>query len=262
MTTPTSSLPEKFDDISRKLGRGLEHAKAFNDAAQVFWKSEVYAGKPDVDRKGRGIYRVARIDPPPPELAMLIGESAHQLRSSLDHLMWLLAKPAKKEESKVQFPITSTYARYLGARWMMPGVPRGVRTLVERLQPYHSRRWPQTALLGQLREIANWDKHRTLITTAVAPVVTDPIFRIVGRATIKNVEVFRPVLKANAILIRWEVGDFEDGTTVYVKPITTIIPQFDKRLPKEIRGRPIFDTLNDCRLFIRNEVLPVFARFF
>lgn len=260
MSAAKNALPIEFSDILRKLRRAHEHASAFNDAAQKFWRSKVYAGEAQRDRQGRGVYRVTRVDARPPELGIYIGDAAHQLRSSLDHLMWLLANPVtEKEERDVQFPLvgslaafrgrkqTKTQRGYSGTSHMMPGVPRGVRTLVERLQPYHRRKWPQAALLGQIHAISNWDKHRALTTTAGGLVATETVFRIQGRATLKSVEHFIPVLKPGAILARFEVGDFDVGTTVYMKPVTTLVPQFDEGMPKEIRRRPIFDTLNNCR---------------
>ena len=74
--------------------------------------------------------------------------------------------------------------------------------------------------------------------------------------------MFRPVLKPDAILLRWEMAYADKGTEVQVKPVTTVIPQFDEGMPTEIRGRPVYDTLYYCRTFIEAEVLPAFARFF
>lgn len=256
-------LPIEFSDILRKLRRADYHAEAFNGAAKDFWKSATYEAEPQRDRKGRFVYRVIRVDSPPPDLAIHVSEAAHHLRSSLDHLMWLLARPATtKREGDVQFPLVTRRARFATTKWRMPGVPRGVRTLVERLQPYHRRKWPQTALLGQLQAISNWDKHRTLMTTAAGTKSTEVAIRIIGRATLQNVEYFTPILKPNAILARFEAADVDDGTKVYMKPVTTVVPIFDPAMPPEIRERPVFATLHDCTNFIRDGVLPMFARFF
>ncbi len=277
MTAQT--LPKQFDDILLKLRRAREHAEAFNSEAIAFWKrDDIYEGRPERDRKGRRLYRVTRVDTPPPELAVYIGESAHQLRSSLDHLMWLLAKPkTAKQENDVSFPILKPLPpplpgrghnpvrrrrRFRGMSHTMPGVSRGVRTLVEALQPYHCRSWPHTALLGQIQAISNWDKHRTLMTTAAMTMATETHIRIEGRAELKNLEHFTPILEAGTILARFEVGDSDSGTDVYMKPETTVIPCFGKTMPKEIRLRPVYPMLYMCGRFIEEVVLPMFARFF
>lgn len=271
----TKPLPDEFADILLKLRQADDHAEAFSSAAKEFWKSATYDSQPELDRKGIGIYRVTRVDSPPPELAIHISEAAHHLRSSLDHLMWLLARPTTtKEESNVQFPLvrswpafrgqhqTKTVKGHRGVRHMMPGVPRGVRTLVERLQPYHRRKWPETALLGQLQAISNWDKHRTLMTTAGGTVSIQTTLRIVGRATFRYIDQRTPILKPGAVLARFEVADFDNGTEVYMKPITTLVPIFDPAMPPEIRERPVYTVLHDCAGFIRTGVLPMFVRFF
>ncbi|MDQ6769909.1 MAG: hypothetical protein M3Z54_07980 [Gemmatimonadota bacterium] len=42
----------------------------------------------------------------------------------------------------------------------------------------------------------------------------------------------------------------------------SVIPQFDKEMPKEIRGRPVYAILVDCGQFIYRDILLQFARFF
>jgi len=271
----TEPLPRQFDALLLKVARAHGHTEDFLESAKAFWRTATYDSEPRVDGRGRGVYWVSRVDSPPLELALHVSEAAHQLRSSLDHLMWLLARPVTpREEREVQFPITSsshvfrgrhgtkTRPGLRGVRHMMPGVSRGVRTLVESVQPYHRRKWPQTALLGQLQAISNWDKHRSLTTTAGGTVSTETTIRIVGRATFRSVEQFTPILKPGAILARFEVADFDHGTELYMKPVTTLTPIFDPSMPPEIRERAVYATLHDCAAFIRTVVLPMFARFF
>jgi hypothetical protein len=257
-------LPEQFKDIVLKLRRARQHTEAFNRAAYEFWKSsDIYEGTPERDAQGGFVYLVTRVASPPAELGLFIGEAAHQLRSSLDHLMWLLARPkTPKEESNVQFPIVSKRARWKDTRYRMPGVPRGVRALVEQLQPYHSRKRPQTALLSQLQTISNWDKHRTFTTTGAGTMITESEVRITGRVEMTNFVSYTPILEVGAILARFEVTDFDPGSEVYMKPKTTVLPQFDQRMPEDIRGRPVYDLLVNCGEFIYRDILPQFARFF
>lgn len=88
---PANALPIEFSDILAKLRRAHQHLELFNSEVKAFWKSEKrYDGAPQRDGKGRHIYRVTRVESPPPEIGIYIGEAVHQMRSSLDHLMWLL----------------------------------------------------------------------------------------------------------------------------------------------------------------------------
>lgn len=265
MTHPVlPPLPHQFDDIQRKLTRANAHTKTFNNLVKDFWKSARYDSEGKTDYKGRLVCFVTYVDQVPPDLSLLISESAHQLRSALDHLMWMLARPqGAKQEGNVQFPLVRSRKKYIsGTDHMMPGVRRGVRTVIESLQPYHSRKWPKTALLGQLRAISNWDKHRSLLTTMGATTVMESKITLIGGARIGRVEHFRPILKPGAIIARIEVLESPPGSEVRVKPNSQLLPVFDEGAPKEIEGLGVVDTLLDCARFIRIEVLPRFAKFF
>jgi hypothetical protein len=259
-----------------KLGRAHQHLEAFNSEAQRWWKSEEhYGGAPKFDRHGRLLYVVRHVVLPPPEIGIYIGEAAHQMRSSLDHIMWLLAKPTTpKQEANVQFPLLSTPRRIRGIRRItsrnrfkgvlhtMPGVSREVRTLVESLQPYHSRKWPQTALLGRLQAISNRDKRRSLMTTGVVAEMTTSRIHTVGEVLLENVEHFNPVLKPGAVLVRAKVAYARESAEVKMKPETTVRPHFDNATPIQVRGQPVYAVLFDCLTFINADILPLFARFF
>jgi hypothetical protein len=259
-------MPNPVEDIVRKLDRAHDHTHAFHRAANSFFKSHGYTCRAERDRNRRLVLRVVAVDDPPPLLGILIGEASYQLRSVLDHLMYLLAKPTTpKEERQVQFPLAKSRAEFLGlnghrgTKHMMPGVPNGVRALVERLQPYHSRKWPQTVLLGRLREISNWDKHRTLATTATRVHLTEPNISFEGEVTLRSVKNLRGILKPGAVLSRAEVTYGPHGK-VKMNPKLTVIPVFDNRMPKEIRGRPVISTLQDTQRFIE-DFLPMFEQF-
>ena len=143
----------------------------------------------------------------------------------------------------------------------MPGVPRGVKTLVERLQPYHRRKWPQTALLGQIQVINNLDKHRALLAGFTAAEGIDPCFSNLSGATIEY-EVFDRVFKPNTILIRGTIKHPPGRRNVRMQPEIHVLPVFDTGMPREIRGQPIIRTIGRAGEFIRQVVVPMFERFF
>lgn len=278
MATPGQSQPKEFDGITRKLARAHHHIQVFNRTAQMFWRQEhVYRARPDTDRRGRYVYRIIEVKDPPLELSVCIGEAAQQMRTSLDHLMWMLAKPRLEQEHKVSFPIVDALFDYRGSwprrkvrpkdkpkgtRRFMPGVSRGVRTLVESLQPYHSRTWPETRLLGQLRDISNWDKHRHLVTAAAGLTTIEPNLVLAPGIKLKNIETFRRVLKPGAILARFEVEGGEPGAEMKMKPEIEITPQFGERAPESVRGQAIEPLLRNCFAFLTGTVMPRFFKFF
>lgn len=255
-------MSDVLSNIRWKIRRAIHHAQAADDSAKEFFKSDFYRLVLEDDRKGRSVFRVAEAQPMPPHFAIFIGEAAHQLRSCLDHLIVALARPLPREEKYVQFPLVDSRKKFRGTRGNMPGVPRGVRTLVESLQPYHRRKWPQTALLGQLKAIDDWDKHRMLMTAAAHAEFVSVDFLKNTNSTIRNIETFSGILKPGAIVARLEIEQTVPGAEVQMQPALDVFPAFDHRMPKEIRGRPAVRTISNAGRFIRDEVIPMFEKFF
>jgi len=199
----------------------------------------------------------------PPMLSFMLGDCAHNLRSALDHLAFLICRPrTEREEASVEFPITSSYARFRSTRYKMPHAPRGYRTAVERLQPYHRRTNPESVALWHLQEINNWDKHRLLLTTAASLVDSNIEVTILrGSTSVVRIEKFRGLLKPGTVLSRVQVGESEAGAQVYVKPQLTVAPVFDDRMPKKIRGLSAPDSLARAAIFIEFTVLPALEPF-
>lgn len=257
-------MADPFDDIRWKIWRSKQHLDAFHANAKAFAYSGSYRVVMEPDPKTNRLVIVLRdVEQMPPALGLIIGDCANNLRSALDHLMFLLAKPrTETEERNVQFPLSKSKRKFLdNTRHMMPGVARGVRTVVERFQPYHRRKLPKTALLWYLNEITKWDKHRALLTTAAVLEATDLNLRISGTTTVLKVEKFRGMFESGAVLASLEMGYADVGDKVEMNPAITAIPVFDKRMPKPIRGRPVYSTLGKTGEFIENEVLPAFKRF-
>jgi len=105
-----------------------------------------------------------------PMLPVIVGDAIHQMRSSLDHAVWQIAKPPV--EKVTAFPIcadesghpTSFYGsskeRGVGVRYLR-NVARPAFEYIESIQPYN-RLGPRDEL-WLLNELWNKDKHRALI---------------------------------------------------------------------------------------------------
>lgn len=116
---------------------------------------------------------IARMPEPPPIIGMLVGDCVHNLRSALDHIIYALiwtnpSRGGKPPSEKAQFPICDTrpgYVTQVNQRKRIDGVPDAVATVVETLQPYHTREkgLDYTAHpLWVLNKLENIDKHRRL----------------------------------------------------------------------------------------------------
>ena len=107
---------------------------------------------------------------PPVSFALLAGEAAYQLRSSLDHVIYqLFLANQTTPDRKTQFPIFETSQGYkIRANAMIHGASVTAQARIEALQPYHHARNAQQDPLWMLQDLNNTDKHRLIPTCIVS----------------------------------------------------------------------------------------------
>src|SRR5262249_11008625 len=107
---------------------------------------------------------------PPPECRLAFGDAVHQLRSSLDHIVYALIEPLTKDPQvlrKVDFPVyveENRFKRSPGVGHLQRLLPAEKFAAILAAQPY--RRNPTAARsepLWILSELDNIDKHRTIL---------------------------------------------------------------------------------------------------
>jgi hypothetical protein len=96
--------------------------------------------------------------------SLMIGDMLHNLRCALDHTMFELAgNPIGN--TQVMFPIFLTEDAWnhptRGAKPKLAGAPENVRTVIKSLQPFATGEKADSPL-WHLRELSNWDKHKTI----------------------------------------------------------------------------------------------------
>jgi hypothetical protein len=225
------------------LGRAKQHLESAKAISDAFLKSKFHVLMPYENSKGRLTIRVEEIKPYPPEMALLIGDAAHNLRCALDHLAFAFAKPANaKEEKAVQFPIVSKRRDFRGeANRRLPGVPRRVRAAIERLQPYHGRKWPRTKMLGQLRDLSNWDKHRRIAMTVIGTpygMISIGLPRGV-KITRSKIYAGKRTFKQGTILASYQMTERLRGRDVDMYVKSFYAPVCDERMPKGLAMYPV-----------------------
>lgn len=137
------------------------------------------SSKPDFEHfdskivPGEHVLRITRRIPPE-QWAVVMGELVHQLRSSLDHVVYLCAARATEAaKKKLQFPISATeqeFDAYLRDRGKaLKTLDREILNRIERAQPYHYRNQYPIGMspLEQLAKLNNIDKHRMLNAVAL-----------------------------------------------------------------------------------------------
>ncbi len=136
---------------------------------------------------------VESVNPPPPHLGPIIGDIAHNLRSTLDHLVFELAFLGVRGRyipERTGFPVCRTRSQwndgYVQAL-LLKGVMQKHRAMLYRLQPCYRRqdnpsptalRRRRPGALTDLHDLWNEDKHRLVQTTGIAPTRIRPSFRV------------------------------------------------------------------------------------
>src|SRR5262249_8364684 len=104
--------------------------------------------------------------PCPPMWSVIIGEIIHDLRSALDHSVYVLVIKATSasppDGSRTQFPIFLLASKFdLHSLSMLKGVSNKSAALIKSLQPFSTGEGGGSPL-WHLNQLSNFDKHRTI----------------------------------------------------------------------------------------------------
>ena len=245
----SQQLKPSLADAYLKTTRAKVHLDTLRDSLDLFRKSKPIAvfRKENVKR-GRYEIRI-RINHPPDNLPLILGDALYCLRSSLDQIIWSLAKLTTPYPRGTQFPILDklnsgtrrTFACYTA------GGPARAGKLIESLQPYH-RAEPSAHLLWRLNRLCNIDKHRRIPVHGEEaifglPQMPHSLARLVefdhdqhmvsGPLELKGKMALNPEVSLNVVF-----GDMAEGMSCD------------------------FDGVSDIYNFVTNSVIPRFARFF
>lgn len=163
------------------------------------------------------LYAIVR-KPPPPELAPIIGDALHNIRSALEHLAYELAPPRIRQARQTQFPIFTDECRF---KVLSPKMIRGIkgdeRTLIERVQPYVASNPPSTDPLAILNELSNLDKHRLLVPM-IAAVAATSVWVASDNADIRFTHVEAGPVKHDAKIVAFTASPKDPSKDMKVTP--------------------------------------------
>jgi hypothetical protein len=161
-------MRERFDLVAVKVDRAREHLASLLTEVRTYLDSKLYAVEANRDPGSRRlVYSVASVRPAPLKLSALLGDTIHNLRSSLDHLAYQLVcvGTGKSPSSHVYFPIADDHAKYIEqSRRQLKGVTPAALGTIDALKPYRG----GNDELWRLHKLNNIDKHRVLITSGSA----------------------------------------------------------------------------------------------
>lgn len=152
-----------------KFERGKKHVADLYESLRDPAFISVFKLTPHFDGS-RGMFDVyAHFTEPPSLWSQLAGDALHNLRSSLDALVYALVRHhvgdlSESHERNLQFPICSTSKQFADeARRRLAGMWQPAADAIERLQPYNTKNWVNGPPLAALQTLSNIDKHRRLL---------------------------------------------------------------------------------------------------
>jgi hypothetical protein len=186
--------PEALRSTYLKLARADVHLSALVEGITSYEASAPFIVQEDVNGRVRTL--TARIkDEPDPVLGVILGDLVHNLRSSLDHIVWQLALTStSKPRRQTSMPLATTPTDFASARRsLLRDVPGEAVAALERIQPYAHAVFgddPFRHPLTMLHELWNVDKHRRLV---VASAWADPshVAHDLPRKSIGEIRFFR-----------------------------------------------------------------------
>jgi hypothetical protein len=186
------------------------------------FRAAVVSGVTEPDAETGHVSIGFEIEPSPPSrLGAIVGDIAHNLRSSLDVAAWQLAlakdeTAARRQPYKIDFPLAETAERFRKHK-LRDFVSDRAWLLIERLQPYQ----PSMEALGWLRHLSNSDKHR-IATFSFAGMTMNPAGQQVGVSSFSSPHLLFGAdgghigvtgLHAIASAVEFALHELEDFTT-------------------------------------------------
>jgi len=159
----------EFASCWLKLGRAEEHLNTIKSELLVWMDSKPYSISRKCDPQGSRYSQILEIAKPAPydRWSLIAGDCIHNLRSSLDSLVYAVAIRESGSSpppgyDKLQFPITSSAENFAKQTYRLSSISNGARARIERAQPYNRPHQQLPPLLSLLSELDNLDKHRLL----------------------------------------------------------------------------------------------------
>jgi hypothetical protein len=197
------------------------------------------------------------------ELALLIGDAIHNLRSALDHLVYELAPPKVRKRGKTQFPIFKDECEFkaIGAKWIA-GISGDERALIERVQPWNAPGGaPADNPLAILNRLSNIDKHRLLIPV-IAAVSEQNSWVASDNADVNFTWIERETVEDGAEILRFTATPKDPSIEMTVTPRSGLELQLSRAYTGASYGTSVENTLKMIHHHVRNIIEMWFERRF
>jgi hypothetical protein len=258
--------------FSRKLDWASKHIEGLRQLTQAWLGTNAYTLVLQTNAgTGRTVVHARISKPPPPELALMVGDAVHALRATLDHLALELAVafhrpktiPAQLEETS-EFVIIGVADETRGAHSFdsaagskLKGIDPKARDAIKALQPYHRKAAYSEHPLWVIHELDRIDKHRRLSLTAYAMggvgIGAGPSgFAHIGHLHMERAGHSGPVVDGSVVAI------FTALNSQFQMNFTRDLTLAEPSLPNALF---VVQTLTTLRDFVRTEVVPTLTPF-
>jgi hypothetical protein len=164
---------EQLDGVYEKLNRADENINSLNREIATFFKQHPAGGLSEDKQKAVDeLFQFNATREIPPRFSVLIGETAHNLRSSLDHVVWALSSQESrlgKDQNAIGFPVflTEPLPKDLLKGGSYQRKIQGIRApqllgIINDLQPYQRGNDATDTDIAIIHELNRLDKHRQL----------------------------------------------------------------------------------------------------
>lgn len=202
-------FPLEGSSVLDKISRAEEHAQSIENEIRTWIDSAPYRLVRECNSDRTRYSSIIRVDKEPDLIrwSLCAGDCVHNLRSALDHLVYLIAIHETKrdppaDERRLQFPITDCPSAFADQeRRRLNSLSPHVRAAIQGLQPYHRTHQELPPLLAVLRELDDADKHR-LINVAIAQPT---------RGEFRNI---RNLIPEQLCRMEFHIGALIDGTEI------------------------------------------------
>jgi hypothetical protein len=156
-----------YDQLKRKAVWAKKHIGDLDRVCADFIRSNPYTVVREHDRKtGEFVFKIATMQPIPPNIDLMAGDILFNLRSALDHAAFYFAgiQPHPPATKSIYFPIRDSAAKYMSPDCIreVQAIGHDFKRVVDAVKPYKG----GNDALWKLHRLNNIDKHRLLVTVA------------------------------------------------------------------------------------------------
>jgi hypothetical protein len=149
-----------------KIKRAKKHIDDLDAVRIAFLGKDLYHGVPKFNPvENQTVFTVEELPEIPPDVASILGDAVHNLRTALDYLACELVRSTGKEPgSSLYFPISDDDETYKAeSPGKTKGIPGDAKKIIDSMHPYGG----GNNTLWAIHQLDKRDKHRLVPTVAM-----------------------------------------------------------------------------------------------